>query len=84
MGDSGFASKWNTVEAPNKIAALRPMMPTYNRAFALGAASMIYYKNTLLTCRDRCHFKVQIRFPNQKSENSVGVVGFKFKHPKEY
>jgi len=41
MGDSGFASKWNTVEAPNKIAALRPMMPTYNRAFALGAANMI-------------------------------------------
>lgn len=28
MGDSGFASAWKVVEAPNKIAALKPLLPT--------------------------------------------------------
>jgi len=41
MGDSVRASGWKIVDAPKKIAALNPQLPTFNRSFALGAANMI-------------------------------------------
>jgi len=41
MGDSVRASGWKVVDAPKKIAALIPQLPTFNRTFALGAANMI-------------------------------------------
>lgn len=84
MGDSVFASEWGISDAKNKLAALSPLLPTLHRTFMLGAASIIWYKDPLLVCHDRCLFKVSMRFPSKiKNQNFVGVVGFKFKTPQE-
>jgi hypothetical protein len=79
MGDSVRASGWKIIDAPKKIAALNPQLPTYNRSFALGAANMIWYKDPILLCRDRCKLNVSLLFPSQTPDtNMIGVVGFKF------
>lgn len=85
MGDSVQSSNWSVVDAPKKIAALKPNLPTFNRAFALGAANMIWYKDPILNCRDRCKLNVSLLFPSQTIDtNMVGVVGFKFTSTMDY
>jgi len=85
MGDSMFASEWQITEAKNKVAALSPKLSTMHRTFLLGAANIIWYKDPLLICRDLCLFKVSMLFPEKTKLNQsmVGVLGFKFKTPKE-
>jgi len=84
MGDSVMGSDWGISEAKNKIAALSPKLATMHRTFLLGAASLIWYKDPLIRCVDRCKFNVSLRFPSQNlNQNLIGVVGFKFKTPKE-
>jgi len=85
MGDSVQASNWKVVDAPKKVAALQPNLPTLNRAFSLGAANMIWYKDPILNCRDRCKLNISLMFPSTKIDvNMVGVVGFKFSSTSDY
>jgi hypothetical protein len=41
LGESTYASGWKIVDAPNKFAALQPLLPTKHILFKLGAANMI-------------------------------------------
>lgn len=80
MPESIFASDWKITDAPKKIAALQPMMPTKHNLFKLGAANMIWYLDPLQRCIDRCQINVSLLFPSRiLQESVVGVVGFKFK-----
>jgi len=84
MAESAMAAGWKVNEAPRKVAALMPLMPTSHLLFTLGPCNLIWYKDEMLRCTDRCLMKAQMRFPNPRDGDSqVGVIGFKFKSPSE-
>ena len=63
MADSQLSDIWRISNSKYKIAVIMPNMPTENSDFSLGASNMIWYKDSILICRDMCKINLSMKFP---------------------
>jgi len=77
-------SPWVIRDTFTKEAAIFPQLNTEFANKPLAPANMIWYKNHSIQCLNRCIIKAKMRFPLQEEILQVGVIGFKFRDPKNY